>query len=260
MRPRPLQEFSADLATVQVFSTREEAGQAAAHDVASGLIGRLSQSGPARVVFAAAPSQNEFLAHLADCRDLDWSRVSAFHMDEYVGLPADHPAAFRLYLQRHLFDLVPLGVDQVHLIGGDCTDRLNRVCTEYEDALRQSTLDLVCGGIGENGHLAFNDPPVADFRDPVWVKPVRLDHDCRVQQVNDGCFATIDDVPLHAVTLTIPALLSAKTISLVVPGPRKALAVRHAIRGAISEACPASIIRTHAGASLYLDSESSALL
>jgi len=260
MRPRAIQEFRADQATVHVFSTREEAGQAAAHDVSTRLLGRMQADFECRVIFAAAPSQNEFLHHIAECRNLDWSKLTAFHMDEYVGLRPEHPASFRRYLMEHIFGRVALSPDQIHLIAGERTDRLLRVCSDYEDRLRERKLDLVCGGIGENGHLAFNDPPVADFADPVWVKAVRLDHACRVQQVNDGCFAAIDDMPSHAITLTIPALLSAELVSLVVPGPRKAQAVRDTIRGPIFEACPASIIRTHPGASIYLDSESSALL
>jgi glucosamine-6-phosphate deaminase len=130
----------------------------------------------------------------------------------------------------------------------------------YESLLLANPTDIVCAGIGENGHLAFNDPPVADFLDPVKVKPVRLDHACRVQQVNDGCFATLDDVPKHAYTLTVPALLAAPIVSLCVPGPLKAKAVRATLRDAIDESCPATALRKHAGAVLHIDRESAALL
>ena len=255
-RPQPITKFHAGTARVEVFSTRDDAGHAAAIDVADDL----SQRRNSRVVFAAAPSQNEFLAHLGDDRAIDWSRIDAFHMDEYLGIAPDHPASFRRYLHEHIIDRVPLRDHQIHLISGEITDRAFRVCLDYEDALRASPIDIVCGGVGENGHLAFNDPPVADFVDPLWIKVVKLDHACREQQVHDGCFATIDDVPTHAYTLTIPALISAATMSIVVPGPLKASAVRAMIEGPIAEACPASILRRHPGARIYLDRDSAALL
>ena len=181
-------------------------------------------------------------------------------MDEYLGLAADHPAAFRRYLREHLFDRVGLPGDRLRLIPGEDVKRPLATCLTYEALLRAAPTDIVCAGIGENGHLAFNDPPVADFLDPVLIKPVRLDHACRVQQVNDGCFASIDDVPTHAYTLTVPALLSAPFVSLCVPGPRKAEAVRATLRDPIAEACPATALRRHPGAVLHLDLESAALV
>lgn len=255
-RPHPLSQFLAGQARVEVFSTRDDAGLAAAIDVAQDLLAR-PQS---RIVFAAAPSQNEFLAHLAADRGIDWSQTTAFHMDEYLGIAPEHPASFRRYLCEHILDLVGLRTEQIQLIPAETPDRGFRVCLDYEDALRSLPLDLVCGGIGENGHLAFNDPPVADFLDPLWIKVVKLDHACRVQQVNDGCFASAEEVPTHAFTLTIPALMSAARLSIVVPGIRKAEAVREAIQGPVTEACPASILRNHPGARVYLDRESSSML
>jgi glucosamine-6-phosphate deaminase len=212
------------------------------------------------VVFAAAPSQDEFLAGLVASPEVDWSRVVGLHMDEYLGLGPDHPGSFRRYLQERLFRLVGLGADQLRLIPGEDAAQPARTALAYEDALRAEPIDLVCAGIGENGHLAFNDPPVADFLDPLLVKVVRLDAACRMQQLNDACFSRIEDVPTHAFTLTVPALLSAPTLSVVVPGPRKAEAVLAALRGPISESCPASALRHHRGATLYLDRESARLI
>jgi glucosamine-6-phosphate deaminase len=177
-------------------------------------------------------------------------------MDEYLGLEADHSASFRRYLKEHLFDLVDLSADRLRLIPGERASRPLDTCIKYEDLLRAEPTDIVCAGIGENGHLAFNDPPVADFSDPVLVKVIRLDAPCREQQLHDGCFETIDQVPTHAFTLTIPALLSAPVVSVVVPGPRKAEAVRATLRGPIEESCPASSLRKHVGARLYLDRDS----
>ncbi len=243
---------------VRVFADRAKMGLAAATFVAE-AVRRLGEGRRrVRVVFAAAPSQNEFLAALVAPGQVDWSRVVAFHMDEYLGLPADHPAAFRNYLRLHLFQPAGLPKARLELIPGEQIDRPAQVCLDYEEALRDEPPQIVCGGIGENGHLAFNDPPVADFHDPVLVKVVRLDKPCRIQQVNDGCFERIDDVPTHAYTLTIPALLRPEVVSIVVPGPRKAEAVAAALREPIDESCPASILRTKPGAVLWLDRESAA--
>ncbi len=205
-------------------------------------------------------SQNEFLAGLVASREIDWSRVVGFHMDEYLGLRSDHPASFRRYLQEHLFRLVGLDQSQVRLIPGERCDRPLQTCLDYEDKLLAEPTDIVCAGIGENGHLAFNDPPVADFLDPVKVKVVRLGQTCRAQQLHDACFDRIEDVPTHAFTLTIPALLAAPHVSVVVPGPRKANAVLTTLRGPVSEACPATALRRHPGATLYLDRDAARLV
>jgi glucosamine-6-phosphate deaminase len=257
-RTRPVAEFAVDALTVRVFEDRAAMGAAAAAGVAEAMRSRIETAGRVHVVFAAAPSQDEFLEALTADADLDWSRVIGFHMDEYLGIGADHPASFRRYLREHLFDRVPLPPERLRLIPGERSERPLRTCLVYEDVLLAEPTDIVCAGIGENGHLAFNDPPVADFLDPVKVKVVRLDEACRVQQVHDGCFASIDEVPTHAFTLTVPALLSAPVVSVVVPGPRKAEAVRAALRGPITEACPASALRRHPGAVLYLDRASAA--
>ena len=173
--PHPIAEFTVDRLRVLVFEDRAQMGRGRGRDVGQAIAARQKTSGRANVVFAAAPSQNEFLAALVAFDGIDWSRVHAFHMDEYLGLDADHPASFRRYLAEHLFRLVGLRGDRLRLIPGEQADRPLRTCLEYEDRLRAEPTDLVCAGIGENGHLAFNDPPVADFLDPVLVKVVRLD-------------------------------------------------------------------------------------
>ncbi len=258
--PEPIAEFTSHALRVVVYEDRAQLGRAAAAAVALAIADRQAVAGVARVVFAAAPSQDEFLKNLIAHRGLDWSRVVGFHMDEYFGLGPDHPASFRRYLAEHLFHLAGLPGDRLHLIPGEQTDRPLRTCLAYEQSLLQEPPDIVCAGIGENGHLAFNDPPVADFLDPVKVKVVRLDDACRAQQVHDGCFERLQDVPTHAFTMTVPALLAAPRLSVVVPGPRKAEAVLATLRGPLSESCPASALRLHAGATLRLDRDSARLV
>ena len=199
--------FREDSLEVFVYENRALAGRAAAQGIVQAIGSRQRAHGIANIVFAAAPSQDEFLAGLVADAEIDWSRVTAFHMDEYLGIDADHPASFRRYLQEHLFRLVGIGQDRLRLIPGEQVERPLQTCLAYEDLLRANPTDIVCAGIGENGHLAFNDPPVADFLDPVLVKVVRLDAPCRNQQLNDGCFDRLEEIPTHAYTLTIPALL-----------------------------------------------------
>lgn len=260
VEPAPIARFVVDSLEVLVFETRAQAGRAAARHVARAIAERQEAAGQASVVFAAAPSQNEMLAELVAQPSIDWTRVVAFHMDEYLGLEADHPISFRRYLQEHLFRLVGLGPDQLRLIPGERTERPLRTCLDYEEHLLAEPPDIVCAGIGENGHLAFNDPPVADFLDPVLVKVVRLDAACRNQQLHDAGFQRLEDVPTHAYTMTIPALLQAPVVSVIVPGPRKANAVLNTLRGPINESCPATALRRHVGARLYLDRESARLV
>jgi glucosamine-6-phosphate deaminase len=256
----PIRRFTADALQVEVYETPAQMGLAAAAAVAAQMRERIQATGRVRMIFAAAPSQDSLLAGLVAARGIDWSLVEAFHMDEYLGLGPDDPASFRRYLNEHLFRLVALRPGSSCLIPGESTDRPLSVCLEYESRLREAPIDIVCAGIGENGHLAFNDPPVADFLDPVDVKPVRLDGPCRLQQVHDGCFGQLEDVPTHAYTLTVPALLRADRMAVVVPGSRKAQAVLSTLRGPIRESCPASVLRTKAGAVLYLDAASASAL
>ena len=244
-------EFAADELRVRVYRTKSDMGQAAARDIATELRETLDRQASARMIFASAPSQDTMLAALAQAPDIDWSRVTALHMDEYLGLPADAPQRFGSYLVERLFRQVRPG--RVELIAdGDPA----REAARYADLVAQAPVDLVCLGIGENGHIAFNDPDVADFADPVLAKVVALDERSRVQQVNDGCFAAVDDVPTHAITLTIPALTGGRRLFCCVPGPTKAAAVARTLAGPIDTDCPASILRNHAGCTLYLDADS----
>ena len=239
-------------------ASRQSLGIAAGDEIASILRQRLAEQPQVRVVFAAAPSQNETLERLCAADGIDWPRVVAFHMDEYVGLAADAPQRFSRYLREHLFDRVQPG--RVELIGvGHPLVSLadaEAECARYSQLLEEAPVDLVCFGIGENGHIAFNDPPVADFQDPLAVKPVELDLTCRQQQVNDGCFATLADVPTHAVTLTIPTLINAARMVCAVPGPTKRQAVEGVLAGPVSTACPATILTRHACCTLHVDAES----
>ncbi len=229
-------------------------GAAAARDFAENLGALLAEKAVVRSVFAAAPSQNEFLEHLVAQPGVDWRRVEAFHMDEYLGLPPEAPQRFGHFLAERLFNRVPLR--EIHYLDPGEDPALS--ARAYAEHLAKAAVDLVALGIGENGHLAFNDPPVADFDDPLWVKTVELDEDCRQQQVNDGCFPSIGSVPTHALTLTIPALLAGRFLFCMVPGPTKTAAVRAALKGPISSSCPASILRTHPRATLYLDEAAAA--
>lgn len=246
---------------VEIHADRPSLGHAAALAAAAYLRDTISRQGEARVIFACAPSQNEFLSSLITAARgspaVDWSRVIAFHMDDYVGLPGTHPQSFRHYLQTHLLQHVKLA--RFHPLPAEEKDAA-AVSTRYSELLREKPIDLICLGIGENGHIAFNDPPVADFEDPQLVKIVELDHACRQQQVNDGCFPTLADVPRHAFTLTVPVFRRARRLSIHVPGPRKAAAIQATLEQPISTACPASILRLHPDATLYVDAAAAALL
>lgn len=249
--------FSVDQLKVKVFPDRASMGTAAALEAAEILRTVIQRQGAARIIVASAPSQNELIAGLVAAPEIDWRRVTVFHMDEYVGLPASHPAAFRNYQQQHLLARVTPAV--FHGIRGEAAGP-EAECARYAALLAEAPIDLVCMGIGENGHIAFNDPPVADFADPLKVKIVKLDEMCRQQQVNDGCFPNLESVPQRAITLTCPTLLSGRTLVCVVPGSRKAAAVAATLRGNISPACPASILRSHPAASLFVDAEAAAAI
>jgi glucosamine-6-phosphate deaminase len=234
-------------------------GQAAADHVHALLRGILAAQKRARVVFACAPSQNEFLEALLSPERpaLDWSRIQAFHMDEYAGLSAEHPASFRHYLHAHLLSRVQ--PEAFAPLRGEAGDGAAE-CLRYTKLLREAPIDLVCLGIGENGHLAFNDPPIADFEDPADVKLVELDLACRQQQVHDGCFLSLAEVPTQALTLTLPVFLRAAHLSVVVPGPRKAPAVQAALQGPITPQCPASALRLRPRVHVFLDAPAAGLL
>jgi glucosamine-6-phosphate deaminase len=237
---------------VKVFDSRSESGKAAAKDAAAKISSAIHRKGEATVVFAAAPSQNDLLENLKEA-DISWKKVRALHMDEYVGLSPEHPAGFGNFLDRLIFKSKPFM--EIHYLRGKDP---SEVIGHYEELLKKYPPDLVLLGVGENGHLAFNDPPAADFDDPKLIKLVRLDDVCRQQQVNDGCFASFDEVPKEALTLTMSTLRRIPGKVTVVPGPTKANAVFHALTGPIETACPASILRECEPSTLYLDADSAA--
>lgn len=248
-----LKDACVDKLHYRIFSTRQEMGAAAAAEAAKLLKTLLAAKDELNVLFAAAPSQNEFLTSILSDPDVDWSRINGFHMDEYIGLDEAHPAGFRNFLRAHIFSKAPF--KSVHYLNGNAPDP-EAEAVRYSALLKKYPLDVCFMGIGENGHIAFNDPPVADFNDPTLVKTVELEHRCRIQQVNDGCFAVLDDVPTHALSVTIPGMMAAGYLFCMVPAPTKAEAVQKTLIGPIAATCPASILRTHDHAELYLDADS----
>lgn len=252
-----MEEVTVDELLVSSYPTRNEMGAAAAKEVALRLKSLLSEKNFVNMIFAAAPSQNEFLQFLVAQDGIEWSRVNAFHMDEYIGLSKDAPQGFGNFLKEKLFNKIPFG--KVFYLNGNAPDPRDE-CRRYANLLRQHPTDIVCMGIGENTHIAFNDPHVADFNDPEIVKIVDLDEVCRRQQVNDGCFDHIDRVPVSALTLTVPALVCADYLFCIVPGKNKSAAVKYTLTEAISERYPASILRKHKNGRLFLDKNSAELL
>jgi len=249
--------FRADELNVRVFDNVNELARAAAADAADAARAAIAARGEANAMLATGNSQLEFLAELVRFTDVDWSCVTAFHMDEYVDLPPTHAASFQRYMRERVAAKVPF--KEFHYLCGDTGDA-QAEADRYAGLLRSHPLDLCCCGIGENGHLAFNDPPVADFDDPLDVKVVALEPASRRQQVAEGHFATLDDVPTHAITVTIPALLRARRVLAIVPERRKAAPVQAALEGPITTACPASYLRTRPHATLYLDAAAASLL
>lgn len=258
MPPFPLPAF--DHPATTLFPDRVTQGAAAARRVQDELVRVVTERGRARIIMACAPSQDDYYAALiplARATPEIWRHVEVFHMDEYVGLTADHPQSFRRYLRTHFLDHVTVGA--FHPLRGESTDP-QAEARRYDAALAAEPIDLISLGIGENGHLAFNDPPVADFADPVRVKVVELDPICRQQQVNDGCFPLVDAVPRHALTITLPVFASAALLVCVVPTARKAEAVRATLLGPIGPACPATLLRRHPNAHLFVDEAAASLL
>ena len=238
-----------------IFENRAKMGEYAAYDIAGMLKAMLACKPLVNVMFASAPSQNEMLAALALDEDVQWSRVNVFHMDEYIGLAADAPQGFGNFLKERIGKKKPHNEYYMDPTAPDPEEEVRR----YAKLLSENPLDISILGIGENGHLAFNDPPVADFNDKQIVKVVELEEKCRLQQVHDGCFENLGQVPVRAITVTIPALLSSGAIFCIVPAASKAEAVANVHKGPISTACPASILREHK-AKLYLDQDSAAKL
>ncbi len=249
-------EFQKEKLKVKIYQHSEDIAVAAAEFVAGQLNLAIGEKGSANLVLGTGASQLAFLKHLQK-QKIDWKKIIVFHLDEYQGMPETHPASFRKYLKERILENVK--PKQAYYLNGDVPD-VGAEVLRYENLLKGHPIDVACIGIGENGHIAFNDPPVADFNDPYLVKLVELDEGCRKQQLGEGWFPTFDDVPTHALTLTIPAIMGCKTISCLVPDERKAEAVYNALNSKISTKFPATILRTHPDAVLFLDSESSSKL
>jgi glucosamine-6-phosphate deaminase len=238
--------------TVRVYDDVDALAVDAAADAVAVISDAIRDRSHANVMLATGTSQLVFLARLVESAGsaIDWSRVTGFHMDEYVGLPASHPASFQRYMRERVAAHLPFG--EFHYVEGTAPDA-DAEAARYAGLLEQNPVDLCCLGIGENGHLAFNDPPVADFDDPLLVKVVKLDDRCKLQQVGEGHFATVADVPPRAITVTVPGLLRARHTLAIVPEQRKAEPVRDALEGPVTTACPASILRRQPRATLFLD-------
>lgn len=256
-RPTPTSTTQYDALPVSIYQNAKDLGRAAAFDARQHIQHAIRQNGRANIILATGNSQLTFLETLHTLPGIDWLQVNIFHMDEYLGLEPGHPASFPTFLHRHIIDHV--NPRAFFPIPGDRSE-VDAVCLEYEALLKSYPADLVALGFGENGHLAFNDPPYALFDDPAWVKVVKLAEKSRRQQVGEGHFSSLSAVPTYAITLTIPALLAARHILAIVPEARKAPAVRACIIKPISEERPGSILRRTPHAQLYLDQDSAALL
>jgi glucosamine-6-phosphate deaminase len=254
---RAARSFKANDLDVQVFNTLDDLATDAAFEVNSHLRSTLQEKGSAAVIFATGNSQIQFLKKLVALEGVDWSKVTLFHMDEYLGIDQNHKASFRRYLRERVETLVK--PKTFHYIDGEADLPLDE-CDRYEALLKAQPIDLCCLGVGENGHLAFNDPPVARFQEKRLMKIVKLDHACKMQQVKEGHFPSLEGVPPYAFTLTIPALCSARKMMCIAPEKRKADAVRNALKGPISTACPASFLRQQKHCTMLLDHDSASLL
>lgn len=252
---KPIYETTIDELPVSVFQTNEELGQCAAAEASQVIRQAIDARGIANIILATGNSQLTFLRALREDKTIDWQKVNVFHMDEYIGIDPNHPASFPLFLRVHFLSFVH--VQNFFPISGQ-PGNIEATIAAYTQRLREHPADLCACGYGENGHLAFNDPPFADFNDPVWAKVVKLAEASRKQQVGEGHFKSLDEVPTHAITLTIPALLAAKRVLCIVPEARKADAVYTALKMPISETCPGSILRRTPHARLYLDRDSAA--
>lgn len=252
-----IDHYLIDSLTVRTYATEHGAAHAAAQRAADIVRHAVNTTGAARIVLATGNSQLAFIQALADQPNVRWGRVTVFHLDEYIGLSADHPASFRRWITHNAVE--PLAIGMAHFIDGTAADP-DAECRRYAGLLRAAPLDLVCMGIGENGHLAFNEPDATDFDDPSWVRVITLDDRSRRQQVTEGHFPDVEAVPEQAISMTIPAMCSARTIQVVAPERRKAPAVRAALTDPISPTCPATILRRQRNATLFLDRNSAALL
>ncbi|MEN8116706.1 MAG: glucosamine-6-phosphate deaminase [Bacteroidota bacterium] len=244
-----LKSFTKDNLIVEVYASANEMGESAAQRVAGKLAEAIKEKGSANLLIATGASQFAFYDALKKI-EIEWNKITTFHLDEYLNMPETHPASFRRYLKERILNEVK--PKQSYFLGGDAED-IEEELKRYEELLKNHPIDIGCIGIGENGHIAFNDPPVADFNDPKLVKVVELDDACRNQQYGEGWFETFDSVPTHALSMTVPAIMSCKVISCFVPDERKAEAVKNMLYGEISTNCPASILRNHENTILYID-------
>lgn len=249
--------FRVDALNVEIHPDSESAGRAAAHTASESLRKLAAEWKNIGVVFATGASQLDTLRAMVTECEVPWSRVNGFHLDEYIGLDETHAASFRHYLRDNLTQRVTMR--EFNEINGSAGDP-ESVCREYAAALRRAEPQLCLLGVGENGHLAFNDPSEADFHDPKSMKVVTLDEECRQQQAAEGWFETTEDVPSRALTLTIPTIFQIPRLIASVPGSRKAHIIRRTLQEPISTDCPATILRRHPAATLYLDLESAAEL
>lgn len=249
--------FHIDTLRVEVHPDSQSSGRAAAAAAAQAICTLNGIQDLVSVIFATGASQLDTLGALINRIDIPWNKIVGFHLDEYVGIDRNHPASFRRYLRDNLTTRVPLR--EFHEIDGNALD-LEGFCAAYANKLRESSPQLCLLGIGENGHLAFNDPGEADFKDPREMKVVSLDCACREQQAAEGWFRSWEEVPDRALTLTIPTIMRVPNLILTVPGERKAEIVRRALYEPISEDCPATILRTHRNATVFLDAESASKL
>lgn len=242
-------KFKVDNLQVSIFEKTTDMGDAAANFVADKLNAAIQSNGKANLILATGASQFPFLEALKN-KEIDWKKITVFHLDEYKGISDSHPASFRKYLKERILDDV--APKEIFYLNGDAED-VDQEVNRYAEELKKHPIDIACIGIGENGHIAFNDPPVADFNDPKLVKIVELDTACRNQQLGEGWFPTFDDVPKEALTLTITAIINCKAISCVVPDARKAEAVYNSLYSEISTECPGTILRNHPETRLFLD-------
>lgn len=252
---KPIHETRIDQLPITIYQTNEELGHAAAVEAAQVIQRALHERGVANIILATGNSQLTFLATLRADTNIAWQNVNVFHMDEYIGIDPNHPASFPKFLREHFLNSV--SVKAFYPVKGKVGE-IESTCAEYARLLRANPVDVCACGYGENGHLAFNDPPFADFNDPVWVKPIKLAEASRRQQVGEGHFENLEKVPTHAITLTIPALLAAQRVLCIVPEARKADAVYRALKMPVGENCPGSILRQTPRAHLFLDRDSAA--
>ncbi|HEA23589.1 hypothetical protein LCGC14_2617320 [marine sediment metagenome] len=245
-----------DKLEVTIYETPVDLGKAAADFVQRKLSDAIAEKGNANMILATGASQFKFLEALKE-KDIEWQKITVFHLDEYKNISDSHPASFRKYLKDRILNAVK--PKKIYFLNGDADD-VETEMNHYSEALINHPIDIACIGIGENGHIAFNDPPVADFDDPKLVKLVNLDNACRNQQLGEGWFPTFEDVPKQALTLTITAIMDCKAISCVVPDERKAEAIYNTLYHTISTGCPATILRNHNETRLFLDSASASKL